>query len=120
MPLARPRCAGRSELRGEVLQDRRHALVGDDDQRAAVVAPDAQPPFVPCLIGHRQLPLGHATTGEAYIDAGEPAHRGTRPTRAAPAATAADNRALWTAQMPLLFADYKPIRDEFKDVYLAQ
>jgi hypothetical protein len=36
------------------------------------------------------------------------------------AATAADKQALWTAQMPLLFADYKPIRDEFKDVYLAQ
>jgi hypothetical protein len=36
------------------------------------------------------------------------------------AATAADKKALWTAQMPLLFADYKPIRDQFKDVYLAQ
>jgi hypothetical protein len=29
------------ELRGEVLQDWSHALIGDDDQRAAVVTPDA-------------------------------------------------------------------------------
>jgi hypothetical protein len=36
------------------------------------------------------------------------------------AATAADKRALWTAQMPLLFVDYRPIRDGFKEVYLAQ
>ena len=36
------------------------------------------------------------------------------------AATPADKQALWATRMPLLFADYGPIRDEFKDVYLAQ